>query len=70
MSMRTKLEFGDALRIMLKCEGHAEDLRSVLIERQGFSISGAFQAIDSNGNGFLSKKEFRDFLENHEFFAT
>ena len=23
-----------------------------------------------NGNGYLSKNEFRNFLENHEFFTT
>lgn len=70
MCTRTKLEFGDALKTMLKCEGYAEDLRASLGSREGFSISGAFQIIDSNSNGFLGKNEFRGFLEDHEFFAT
>ena len=42
MSLRTKLEFGDTLKTMLKCEGYAEDLRAALGDRVNFSISAAF----------------------------
>ena len=42
ISLRTKLEFGDTLKTMLKCEGYAEDLRAALADRLNFSISAAF----------------------------
>jgi Ca2+-binding EF-hand superfamily protein len=35
-----------------------------------FSISAAFQTLDGNNNGYLSKLELKNFLEDHDFFAT
>lgn len=45
-------------------------MRIALQKNTHFSISDAFQTIDSNNNGYLSKIEFKNFLENHDFFAT
>lgn len=70
ITLKTKLEFGDTIKVMLKAEGFAEELRQNLSKRPNFSISAAFQTIDTNNNGFLTKEEIKNFLENHEFFAT
>jgi len=45
-SYRTKLEFADTIRNILKCEGYAEEMRQSLQKRHYFTISGAFQSVD------------------------
>jgi Ca2+-binding EF-hand superfamily protein len=49
----------------LRNEGEIEDLRYRITRKPGFSFSEAFSAVDSNGNGFLSKEEFNKLLEDH-----
>lgn len=58
------------IRKHLRCEGQAESIRLRLIRSPLFSVSEAFEAIDSNNNGYLTKQEFASLLEEHEFFAT
>lgn len=41
-TLKTKLEFGDTLRVMLKAEAYTEELRANLNSHARFSISAAF----------------------------
>jgi Ca2+-binding EF-hand superfamily protein len=69
-SFSTRLEFANCLRKMLRNEGFAEDLRQSIQRRPLFRVSEAFEAIDVDNNGFLTKQEFGKLLEEHRFYAT
>ena len=72
LSMKTRFAFADTIRTMLKCESFTEELRQILKSShyENFTMSGAFQAMDANHNGFLTKNEMREFMEKQEFFPT
>lgn len=70
ITLKTRLEFGDILRNILRLEGNLEDLRLNLTQSPMFSISGAFQTLDQSNNGYLTQLDLKNFLEDYEFFAT
>jgi len=46
ITLRTKLEFGDVIRNMLRYESNLEEIRIMLTQSPTFSISAAFQTLD------------------------
>lgn len=70
MTLKTKLAYGDTIRMLMKAENIADEMRKTLNGNPHFAINAAFQTMDSNSNGYLSKTEFKEFLEKHDFFAT
>lgn len=46
------------------------DMNRRLREKPAFFISAAFERLDSNGNGFVSKDELQRFFDEHRHFAT
>ncbi|CDW78545.1 ef hand family protein [Stylonychia lemnae] len=70
ISLRTKLEFGDVIRSMLRFESNLEEIRINLTQSPQFSISAAFQTLDDGNKGFIVQRDVKNFLEDHEFFAT
>ena len=69
-SYLTKLDFTDLLKKMLRIEGQSEDIRKSVNRRPLFRISDAFEALDENKNGYLSKQEFGSLLEEHRLYAS
>jgi Ca2+-binding EF-hand superfamily protein len=51
-------------------EFHSEKIRQRLNRRPLFDHFEAFEALDKNKNGFISKDEFRELLADHGFYAT
>eukprot|EP00347_Sterkiella_histriomuscorum_P010442 403376281 len=70
ISLKTKLEFGNALRNILRYEGNLEELRILLTSSPLFSINAGFQTLEQSGNGCLTQNDIKEFLESYEFFAT
>ena len=62
--------FEDTLRKILRTFGSENDMNRRLREKPAFFISGAFERIDANGNGFISKDELQRFFDDHRHYAT
>lgn len=62
--------FEDTLRKVLRTFGAVNDMNRRLREKPAFFISGAFERIDKNGNGFITREELQRFFDDHRHFAT
>lgn len=62
--------FRKVLNKSIENEFHSEKLRQRLSRRPLFDNFEAFEALDIDKNGFVSKYEFRELLANHGFYAT
>jgi Ca2+-binding EF-hand superfamily protein len=62
--------FRKVLNKAIENEFHSEKLRQRLARRPLFDNFEAFEALDCDKNGFISKIEFRELLANHGFYAT
>lgn len=69
-SSLTMQMFEDTLRKILRTFGCENDMNRRLREKPAFFISGAFERIDVDGNGFISKAELQRFFDEHRHFAT
>lgn len=58
------------IRTLLTAEESAELTRQRLGRRPTFNIHDAFQAIDKDGNGYLTREELRRIFVQHSVFAT
>ena len=58
------------LNKVIENEYHSEKIRQRLSRRPLFDAYEAFDALDKNGNGSISKYEFRELLADHGFYAT
>ena len=69
-SLATRDHFVHLLRLHVSVENAAERTRQRQARRPLFSIAEAFDAVDKNHNGFITKNEFAELLEDHRFFAS
>eukprot|EP00743_Colponemidia_sp_Colp-15_P002650 GILK01002872.1.p1 GENE.GILK01002872.1~~GILK01002872.1.p1 ORF type:complete len:586 (-),score=91.06 GILK01002872.1:92-1849(-) len=69
-TMETSAQFSRALRLHIENERQAEHLRQRLSSRRGFNLHDAFEAVDRDGNGFITMDEFRAILQDNGIFAT
>ena len=69
-SLGTKDDLAHVLRLHLRVENAAERTRQRQAKRPLFSIAEAFDAVDKNHNGFITKNEFAELLDEHRFFAS
>jgi len=58
------------LNKVIENEYHSEKIRQRLSRRPLFDSFEAFEALDKNNNGSISKNEFRELLADHGFYAT
>jgi Ca2+-binding EF-hand superfamily protein len=58
------------LNKVIENEYHSEKIRQRLSRRPLFDAFEAFEALDKNQNGSISKYEFRELLADHGFYAT
>ena len=68
--LATRDQFVHLLRLHVSVENAAERTRQRQARRPLFSIVEAFDAVDKNHNGFITKNEFAELLEDHRFFAS
>jgi Ca2+-binding EF-hand superfamily protein len=57
-------------RAIIRAERAIENLRQQLAARPYFTIRGAFEYIDRDGDGFIRACELRDMLADNGFYAT
>ncbi len=69
-SQETKLEFKNLWRTHFKIEMISESLRQRLYQRPSFNIVDAFNSVDFNENGAISKDELKRILQSRGFFAS
>ena len=50
--------------------GAQNDMNRRLRQKPAFFLSAAFERIDLNGNGFISKDELQRFFDEHRHYAT
>jgi Ca2+-binding EF-hand superfamily protein len=62
--------FTNLLRKIFGSFREANDMNKRLRERPAFFISAAFERLDENHNGFVSKEELSRFFDAHRHFAT
>jgi Ca2+-binding EF-hand superfamily protein len=58
------------LNKIIENEYHSEQLRQKLARRPQFDAFDAFETLDKNKNGSITKYEFKEFLAEHGFYAT
>jgi Ca2+-binding EF-hand superfamily protein len=66
----TREQLLKTFKVHFSVESSAEYLRKRLLRRPGFNISDAFQAVDVDNNGYLTRDEFKKLLRDHRFYAT
>ncbi len=66
----TRAEFQNVWRTVLRAERAVEALRAQLKARPYFTIRGAFEFIDRDGDGFVRGCDLRELLADHGFYAT
>eukprot|EP00825_Cyclidium_porcatum_P037438 TRINITY_DN4131_c0_g2_i1.p1 TRINITY_DN4131_c0_g2~~TRINITY_DN4131_c0_g2_i1.p1 ORF type:complete len:464 (+),score=64.82 TRINITY_DN4131_c0_g2_i1:336-1727(+) len=66
---QTKYLFKKLIRKMIEGEIEAERVRQKLSKRPLFSINDAFTAIDNNDNGFITKQQFKEILNQYGVFV-
>jgi Ca2+-binding EF-hand superfamily protein len=57
-------------RQVIETEYHSEKIRQRLSRRPLFDAYDAFEALDKNRSGFITRPEFRELLSDHGFYAT
>lgn len=66
----TRSEFQSVWRAIIRAERAIENLRQQLTARPYFTIRGAFEHIDRDGDGFIRSCDLRDMLADNGFYAT
>lgn len=57
-------------RVHFKVEAAAENIRRRLASQPGFNVYEAFNSLDMNEDGCLSKEEFRRLIESRGFYVS
>lgn len=66
---QTKYLFKKLIRKLIEGEVEAERIRQKLAKRPMFSINDAFSAIDKDENGFITKLQFKEILNQYGVFV-
>ncbi len=57
-------------KVHFSVEESAEFVRKRLFRRPNFNVHDAFQAVDTDKNGYITRDEFKNMLKEYGFYAT